>query len=424
MLDEVKVNGGSTMPLGREDVGELFQLPKVNEDVKQERYLGTAITMITPAIARDSPHMKDGGLNIYNHCLRHTGHFVKRGRIVPLLTNTHTPIPVEEVNTENSAYFEIPAGGDMTFRGDGPLATEGGYVGYPAYPGQQITHILEGSVIGGIQRLAGEISTLKGHKYTLKDMGGFLSDPDLWKIQLALFPQYPEVPTLLSEFTRQVKVAFDSNTGDIRNVAQDWLAICQQGKSWLIRHIEQVHQRMGQAAAQGYLFPYDDVDLVLLPQLGIDRQDEHYKRTAQQAAASAQAAVDPASLVALLRESSKENREMFMTGLGEIMKEWKADSGKPDQGASTVTLTAEEVQTALVARYERDVFQVGAAEALGRMNAGEYGEGFMPPVVKEANTGAILNVGHFDLSGPCPANVHHKTWEKMQRDAQPEQASE
>lgn len=120
MLEEIKVNGGSTLPLS-EDVGELFQLPKVNEDIKQDRYLFTAINMITPAIVRDRPYMKDGGLNVHNPCLRHTGDFVRRGRVVPLLTNTHTPIPVEEANTENSsAYFEISAGGDATFRGDGP----------------------------------------------------------------------------------------------------------------------------------------------------------------------------------------------------------------------------------------------------------------------------------------------------------------
>src|SRR6185369_11429654 len=420
-----KVNGG--LPLGGEDVGGLFELPKVNEDVKRDRYLGTAINMITPALVRDNPHMKDGGLNIFNHCLRHTGHFVKKGRIVPLLTNTHTPVPVEEVNTENSAYFEIPAGGDMTFRGDGPLTTEGGYVGYPAYPGQQINHILEGSVIGGTQRLAGEISTLKGHKYTLKDMGGFLSDPDLWKIQLALFPNYPQVPVLLSDFRRQIQIAFDSNTGDIRDVAQDWLAICQQGESWLVRHVEEVHQRMGQAASQGYLFPYDEVDLVLLPQLGIEGQDEHYKRTAQ-----------PSATASGQQQRRALTHDAYVSMKNEIIAEWRAAQAvarvQPDQNtmaAAPITapasiLTPEEIQAALSARYERDILHVGAEGTLERMKAGEYGEGFVPPIIKDPKTGDVLNALHFDLSGPCPAHVHHKTWEKMQRDAQsvPEQASE
>ena len=367
MLDEVKVNGG--IPLG-EDVGELFQLPKVNEDVKQDRYLFTAINMITPAIIRDRAHMKDGGLNIHNPCLRHAGDFVKRGRIVPLLTNTHTPVPAEEVNTENSAYFEIPGGGDMTFRGDGPLATEGGYVGYPAYPGQQINHILEGSVIGGIQRLLGEISTLKGHKYTLKDMGGFLSDPDLWKIQTTIFPNYPFVPVRLSDFTQQIQTAFDNNTGDIRSVAEDMLPICQQCDAWAVRHIETVHQNMAQAATKGYAHPYDQVDLLILEQLGMKREDEHFKRTAQQAAATAQAAIDPTSLVALLRESGKENREMFMAGMSELIREWKSDSGKVDQNTMAAA-----------------------------------------PINEE------LKPENFDLSGERPKEVHHKTWEKWQRDA-------
>lgn len=360
----IKPNGGIPFT---EDAGELFQLPKVNEDIKQDRYLGTAINMITPDIVRDRPHMKDGGLNVHNPCLRHTGDFVRRGRIVPLLTNTHTPIPVEEVNTENSAYFEIPAGGDTTFRGEGPLATEGGYVGYPAYPGQQINHILEGSVIGGIQRLLGEISTLKGHKYTLKDMGGFLSDPDLWKIQLAIFPNYPEVPVLLSEFTRQIQIAFDSNTGDIRGVAQDWLPICQQCDVWAVRHIESVHQNMAQAATKGYAHPYDQVDLLILEQLGMRREDEHFKRTAQQAAATAQ---QPRVL----------SHEEYVSMKNEIIAEFRAEQAatkQVDQNKTAAALIAEE-----------------------------------------------LKPENYDLSGERPKEVHWAIWKKWQKDAASQKASE
>lgn len=385
MLDQVTVNGGLTLPLG-EDVGELFQLPKVNEDIKQDRYLFTAINMITSAIIRDCSHMKDGGLNIHNPCLRHAGDFVKRGRIVPLLTNTHTPIPVEEANTENSAYFEIPAGGDTTFRGDGPLATEGGYVGYPAYPGQQIGHILEGSVIGGIQRLLGELSTLKGHKYTLKDVGGFLSDPDLWKIQIAIFPTYPQVPVTLSEFTQQVQSAFDNNIGDIRNVAQDMLPVCQQCDAWAVRHIETVHQNMAQAATKGYAHPYDQVDLLILEQLGMKREDEHFKRTAQQAAATAQAAIDPASLVALLEKSGDSNREMFLEGMERLIEKWKSGSSKPVDAAVVSVDPLSVDKEEMMKIYARDVHRYGVAKAREAAAKGIYGD------------------------------LHHKTREKIERE--------
>jgi hypothetical protein len=357
----------TAMPFKGEDAGEIFQLPKVNEDIKQDRYLFTAINMITPAIVRDRAHMKDGGLNIHNPCLRHTGDFVRRGRIVPLLTNTHTPIPVEEANAENSAYFEIPAGGDATFRGDSPLPTEGGYVGYPAYPGQQINHILEGSVIGGIQHLLGEISTLKGHKYTLKDMGGFLSDPDLWQLQLAIFPTYPEVPVTLSEFTQQVQTAFDSNTGDIRNVAQDMLPICEQCDAWAIRHIETVHQNMAQAATKGYAHPYDQVDLLILTQLGMTREDEHFKRTAQQAAATAQ---QPRVL----------SHEEYVSMKNEIIAEFRAEQAaarvQPDQNtmaAAPITNATPEGQEAMseaIADTEKFVCDCGQeAKSLAGLKA-------------------------------------------------------
>ena len=369
---EVKPNGG--IPFAEFGDRELFELPKANEDIKQDRYLFTAADLITPDIARDRQHMKDGGLNVYNPCLRHTGDYVRRGRITPLLTNTHTPIPVEEASSENTSYFDIPVGGDG-YQDSGPLTEPGGYKGYPAYPGQQIVHILEGSVIGGTQRLLGEITALKGHKYTLKDMGGFLSDPDLWKIQLAIFPDYPRVPALLSDFTRTIQVAFDNNTGDIRNVAGEMLPICGQFEGWAIRHIESVHQNMAQSATKGYAHPYDQVDLLILAQLGMKREDEHFKRTAQQAAVSAQASLDPASLVALLRESGKENREMFMAGMAELIREWKSESKAPEAVVDQNTMAAAPI-------------------------AGE------------------LKAEDFDLFGERPKEVHWKVWEKWQRDAQ------
>lgn len=304
---------------------EPFHLPQANEDVKSPRYLFAALNLISPQVARERPHMAAGGLNVYNPCLNQSMDFIRRGRITPLLTNQHVPVPVEEANTDNTAYFAIPTAGD-SLRLNSPFES-GSYMGYPAYPGQQIVHILEGAPnIDGSGRRVGivELAALKGHDYRLAVVDGFRTDPELWAIQRAIFPDYPILPEQLTPFTETIKRAFDSNTGLIRDVAGDMLPSCIQGESWAIWAIEQVHQNMAQASAKGYVHPYEDIDLVILAQLGRERQDEHYKRTAMQ-----NQQIDPVALLNAVRQGSIEDRKAFEETLLMAIRELKGDS-KPE----------------------------------------------------------------------------------------------
>jgi hypothetical protein len=307
---------------------ELFVPPQANEDIKLSCYLFTAANLITPNVARERPHMRAGGLNVFNPCLSHRMDFIRRGGIVPLLINQHTPIPIELANTDDSSYFHVQLSGESLRGLSGPFEV-GGMMSRLAYPGQQIAHILEGSpnVDGGGRRIGiVEITSLKGHEYKLERLdNGVLTDKELWDIQRAIFPDYPNVPILLSEFTDLIKIAIDKNRGIVRSVAEEALPSCIQFEGWAIRSIEQVHQNMAQAAVKGYAAPYEEVDLVILEQLGMHREDEHFKRSAQQAAQTP-AQLDPASLIALVREAGAQDREMFMEGMSRLIQEWKSES--------------------------------------------------------------------------------------------------
>lgn len=300
-----------------------FEIPKANEDIKLPRYLFTAANHITARIARDRPHMKAGGLNVYNPCLNMSRDFIRRGRITPLLISQHVPFPIEDANTESSDYFAIPLEGE-SLRMGGPFEVSG-MVSKAAYPGQQIQHILEGSPnvdFGNGQRVGiVEISTLRGHEYKLENLGNFRTDPELWKIQKAIFPDYPELPFALRPFTELIRTAIDQNRGDIRSVAEEMYPSCQMFEGWAERHIENAHQNMGQAAVKGYSSPYEDIDLLILQQLEVNRKDEHYKRMAQQ---QTQAPIDAASILNAVRAGSKEDREAFQTMLLEVIKELKS----------------------------------------------------------------------------------------------------
>lgn len=351
---------------------EPFQLPQANDDIKAPRYVFAALNLIPPQVARERPHMAPGGLNVYNPCLNQSMDFIRRGRITPLLTNQHVPVPIEEANTDNTAYFSIPTAGD-SLRLNSPFES-GSYMGYPAYPGQQIVHILEGAPnIDGSGRRVGivELSTLKGHDYKLSIVEGFRTDPELWKIQRAIFPDYQNLPEQLAPFTDLIKRAFDSNVGVVRDVAGEMLPSCMQGESWAIWSVEQVHQAMAQASAKGYIHPYEEIDLVILAQLGRERQDEHFKRMAQQ-----NQQIDPIALLNAVRQGSIEDRKAFEETLLMAIRELKGEKAEVPASVDENTMKAappvdkEEMMKA----YLHDLAQHGIAKVRAAVANGAYGD--------------------------------------------------
>lgn len=354
-----------------------FQPPTANEDIKLSRFLFTAANLITPDIARDRPHMKSGGLNVFNPCLNQTKDFIRRGRLTPLLMSQHVPIPVEDAPPGDSSYFNVPLEGE-SLRSASSFYEQGGMMSRLAYPGQQIMHILEGSPnglgAGGGHRLGVvEVPTLKGHDYKLENIGGgVLTDKELWKIQKAIFPNYPDLPFKLQPFTDLVKIAIDANTGDIRSIAEEMYPSCVQFEGWAVRHVEKVHQDMGQAAVKGYASPYEQIDIVILDQLGMRREDEHFKRSAQQAA---QQQLDPASLIALVREAGAQDREMFMAGMSQLIQEWKSDSKPPVVDENTMKAEPPAVDKEEMARmYLRDLRDHGVEKTREDAARGRYGD--------------------------------------------------
>lgn len=323
---------------------ELFVPPQRDEDIKLSRFLFTAADLIPPDVKRERPHMKRGGLNVYNVCLTHVRDFIQRGRIVPLLINQHMPVTVEEKPENDTSWFEVvetpeigrPANLESQFRASGMVSKL-------AYPGQQIVHILEGPAnIDASGRRIGivEIGTLKGHEYKLVRVEeGYKADRELLKIQQAVFPDYPNLPRTLRPFTQQVLTAIDSNRGDIRSIAEEMYPSCTQYEAWALRWVDIVHQSMDQAATKGYAAPYEPIDLLVLDQLEMARQDGHFQRQAQIAASqpAPAPALDKEGLAAIMRE----NREMFVEAMQMVKQEWELDrQTRPDE---TVKAPAVEV---------------------------------------------------------------------------------
>lgn len=281
--------------------GRIFQPPVDNTDREAPRYLGFIGNCVIPKIAKDRPWTQGGGVEVANPCLRFVKNFLRKGRITPLLKDTHDFMPYDMVKKwvdgepEQNGWFRqtVPLGYQIP---NLPPARGGGYgnipsptgnmVGKIAYPGDQINWILTGPTnitADGFPRGIVEFTSLKGHDY--KPSGEMNVDQTIWQIQTAIFPQYPFMPVLLDE----IEALLDDATRHtaIRDVVDNWQEGFTQFKNYATTIIQNTHFNMKEAGNKGRDIPkYTDFDLVLLEQLGIDRQDREIKKSVQVAAAS------------------------------------------------------------------------------------------------------------------------------------------
>jgi hypothetical protein len=105
-------------------------------------------------------------------------------------------------------------------------------------------------------------------------------DPTIWQIQTAIFPDYPAMPPLLDDIEALLDDAKRHTA--IRDVVDDFHEGFTQFKNYAVTIIQNSHFNMKEAGNKGRDIPkYTDLDLVLLEQLGMDRQDREIKKSAQ-----------------------------------------------------------------------------------------------------------------------------------------------
>src|SRR5713101_1553509 len=315
-----------------------FAPPELDVDRDTPRYLFSAANTVPPQHVLDRAHLAAGGVELWNPCLRASGMFVRRGTITPLLLDSLTPIPAEEANKENTQFFSPVPRGHVEDQGYvGPLQSGGPLLGYPARPGDQIGSILDGpeNVDSTGARGLVEITSLKGHNYKLEEcpipsLG--LVDLKLWEIHRSIFPDYPDVPVTLDDFRKQIEVSHGKLRGaaTAKKVAVEMIVSCDIFGMWATRAIEEIHQAMNNAAAKGYVFPYEGLHFALLEQLGMERQDLHYRKVAAQAP---QTPLDAQGLIGLFKTafdaSREESREEFKSFAKELFEQFRKEDKPP-----------------------------------------------------------------------------------------------
>lgn len=277
--------------------GRLFEPPQINRDNELPRYLTFIGSLVDPETARSRWWTKGGGIEVTNPCLRYVKNFLRKGRITPLLKDTHDFQPYDKIKKTMDAeptgagYFaqpiprgyeppRLPPATGVHHHGFGELAVGGpspygSLLGRMALPGEQIDSILigpENLTQTNIQRGIVELKTLKGQPYRPQQIDEVYVDPQIWQIQRTIFPTYPNLPTKLDELEQLLDDARVHTA--LTEIIDEMHNSLIQFRDYADATIQQVHNTMRESASRGgYVWRYTSMDLVLLEQLNMERQD-------------------------------------------------------------------------------------------------------------------------------------------------------
>lgn len=283
--------------------GRMFQPPEVNRDNEQPRYLTFMGSVITADDKRSRPWTAMGGMNVTNPCLRVVKNFLRKGRITPLLRDTHDYLPFDlvrkttEINPLQAGYFgqTIPVGyvppnlppangqfqpgfGNLAVGGPSPY---GNMVGKLAVPGEQINAIIIGTenmAQNNVPRGVRELKSLFGHDYRQQRFAdGTVDDSTIRDMHLAIFPTYPALPVLIEDVQALLNAAPES----LRHITDEMQESLAEFRAYAESTIQNTHYNMKESAnRQGYVWRYTAMDLTLLEQLGMARQDREIRTAA------------------------------------------------------------------------------------------------------------------------------------------------
>jgi len=275
--------------------GRPFEPPAINRNNEQPRYITFVGSVIEASVALDRPWTRGGGIEIGNPCLRYTKHYVRKGRITPVLKDVHDWVTQdywEKATGRDASYFprQVPAGYVSPADDSGRPSPIRAMYGKVAVPGEQMDSILNGSanVLDRTRRGVVELTELLGHEYNPQELGnGIVTDPTIWQIQRAIFPDYPLVlkdgrPTVLLDDIEEVLLDAQRHTA-IRSIVDKYLTSLNQFRDYAKGSVDQTHYRMRESAVKsdaGYIWKYTELDFVLMEQLGVQRQDREIRNAA------------------------------------------------------------------------------------------------------------------------------------------------
>ena len=275
--------------------GQIFELPQQSQDNGEPRYVTILGSLIDPITANERPRTRAGGIEISNPCLNVVKHFIRKGRITPVLKDAHDPINVdvwEKATGRDASYFQqpMPKGYVVPTNEYGNPSKLTPMMRKVAFPGDQIHSIVNGPANVRDRARWGvvELKVLKGQPYVPENLGnGVVTDRAIWQMQTTIFPTWPVLPVLLDDLERLLDAATEHKY--LKPIVDEYYTSLNQFRDRARATVGQTHYTMRESAAKsptGYIPRYVDLDFVLLEQLGMARQDINIRQSAPVAPAT------------------------------------------------------------------------------------------------------------------------------------------
>ena len=320
--------------------GKLFERPQINRNNEQPRYIAFVGSVVEATSVLDRPWTKGGGIEIGNPCLRYTKYFVRKGRITPVLIHIHDWVTQdywERATGRDASYIprQVPAGYVSPVNESGHPSPIRAMYGKVAVPGEQMDSILNGSanILDRTRRGVVEITELAGHDYQPQSLGdGIVTDPTIWQIQRAIFPDYPLIlkdgrPTVLLDDIEEVLLNAQEHAS-IRSIVDKYLTSLNQFRDYAKGSVDQTHYRMRESAVKsdaGYIWKYTELDFVLMEQLGVARQDREIRNAATRVESDPELRDMFKQFIALQVEEKQANVER-LKGLQQVVEAAPVDA--------------------------------------------------------------------------------------------------
>lgn len=297
---------------------KMYERPTTVQDARKPCYLFFAGNLVEPEAARQRKHLKAGGIEVSNPCLRFSKDFLYKGLITPLLEDVFLPVPREMVDPSDKSYVDVipPPGYIAPYGTAQPMGGPSSMMVKNVLPGDQLNVILSGAanVHGLIPRGIVEIRSLKGEPYRpLILENGLYIDAKIWAVQRAIFPDFPIRPVSIFEFRKLLDAAW--NHTYLREIVEDMQVSSQQFEDYARATVEQAHVNIRSVAASaGYVLKYTPVDLILLEQLEMQRRDPEFRDllSNQGSGGSKTDMSEMTGLLKMLLDANREDREAMM----------------------------------------------------------------------------------------------------------------
>jgi hypothetical protein len=266
------------------------------------RWLFLAGDMIDPHRKNDLPHLKDGGEELANFCLRRTNGYLPRCTFTPLevwaewLPLEYFPEGVRPLKLKGEPVkIDNPNG--ITLVGK-PL------FGFPHYPGELIVDAVGLSI--SEKRGIVEIESLRDVPF---------GDPQVDRLQSLFFSAPPPIEIRLLE-ERITKVA-EAHGPDVRAVAADMLSSCEHFKRWALTEIDKCHIQLDTRVQHQHTYSYSPKIRMLMRQMEItprQSRGEVFQDEIMKAVASS--GVSASTLETIMAKQG----ELFATAMAEAIK--------------------------------------------------------------------------------------------------------